>query len=63
MLNRQIKIIQISKHDNVIRCIDVLKSSNNCYIITEYCPDGDLQKFINQPSSSLSENDLLQLVR
>jgi serine/threonine protein kinase len=31
-------------HPNVIKCYEVLKSCNNCYIVMEICEDGSLEK-------------------
>ena len=30
------------KHSNILHCYDVFTTANNCYIITEFCGDGDL---------------------
>lgn len=42
LLDQEISIIQELNHRNVIQCIEVLKSKNNCYIITELCEGGTL---------------------
>lgn len=42
MLFSEISIITKLKHPNILRCYDVYSTVNNCYIITEYCGDGDL---------------------
>ena len=34
MLNREIRLLKDIKHQNVISCLDVLMTANNCYIVT-----------------------------
>ena len=34
MLTREINFLQMLNHENVIHCMDVLMTTNNCYIIT-----------------------------
>jgi serine/threonine protein kinase len=46
LLNREIQLLRDIKHQNVISCLDVLMTANNCYIVTEYCPQGDLGSII-----------------
>lgn len=49
-------------HHNIIRCHEVLKSANNCYIITELCEQGNLETFLKQ-KKRLSEEELWPYVR
>ena len=30
-------------HENIVKLIDYVESQNNCYIIMEYCNQGDLE--------------------
>ena len=46
ILNDEINILKHLNHPNVIQCFDVISSLNNCYIITEYCEGGDLDKIL-----------------
>lgn len=39
-------ILKELNHPNVIRCYDVFTSKNNCYIVTEFCDGGDLEKIL-----------------
>jgi serine/threonine protein kinase len=34
LLNREIRLLREMKHENIISCLDVLMTSNNCYIVT-----------------------------
>jgi serine/threonine-protein kinase ULK/ATG1 len=42
LLEQEIAIIRALDHPNVIRCVEVLKSANHCYFITELCDGGSL---------------------
>lgn len=53
MLTREINFLQMLNHENVIHCMDVLMTTNNCYIITQLCLDGDLGSFLNKKSKIL----------
>ena len=33
-LNIQIEVLKKLKHNNIIHCLDILSTVNNCYIIT-----------------------------
>jgi len=44
-LEREITILRMLNHPNIIKLIDVRMTSNNFYLIFEYCNGGDLQKF------------------
>ena len=36
------------KHANVVGCLDVFITVNNCYIVMEYCNGGDLASFLGK---------------
>lgn len=48
LLECEIGILKMMNHNNVIRCLDIHSSINNCYIITELCQGGDLDHFIKK---------------
>jgi serine/threonine protein kinase len=48
MLESEIAILKELSHPNILRCIDVLKTTNHCYIITELCESGDLAAAIKK---------------
>ena len=35
-------------HPNIVRLIDIVKTSNNLYMIMEYCKDGSLESYIHK---------------
>ena len=43
LLYSEIEILKTLKHPNILNCIEVFSSNNNCYIITEFCNEGDLE--------------------
>jgi serine/threonine protein kinase len=43
---REISIMKLIHHKNVILLKDVLVSNNKYYLILDYCPNGDLKKFM-----------------
>ena len=42
LLECEISVLKIVNHPNIIKCLDVHTSINNCYIIMELCEAGDL---------------------
>lgn len=48
MLESEVSILKQLNHPNVIRCYDVFVTSNNCYIVTEYCEGGDLMTVLKK---------------
>ena len=45
-LRQEVQALKKIVHENVVRFIDLKKSSGHFYLILEYCPGGDLAKFI-----------------
>jgi serine/threonine protein kinase len=43
------KLIKENPHPNIVHCYDVIRSSNEIYIIMEYCDSGDLMTIIKRP--------------
>lgn len=48
MVVNEIKVMKAVDSENAIKCLDVLESSNFCYIISEYCEGGDLYQKIKK---------------
>ena len=57
-LNSEIEVLKKLKHPNLIHCLDVYSTVNNCYIITEFCDQGDLENRI-KTRGPLTETDAL----
>jgi serine/threonine protein kinase len=47
-LEIEIDVLRKVHHSNILRCLDVYSTFNNCYIITEYCDGGDLKSVLDQ---------------
>lgn len=45
LLKNEISILQELDHPHIVKLVEVLYSNNHCYIITEYCEGGDLEKY------------------
>lgn len=52
-LKNEINVMKQLKSDNVVKLFDVLQDNKYTYIILEFCPDGDLNKFIKKNQGSL----------
>lgn len=51
--------MKISTHLNVVNLLDVKKSTNNLYLVLEYCDQGSLEHYLQQKSDnklSISES-------
>lgn len=48
MLENEAKVLRSLDHPHVIKCFDIYRSTSHCYIITEYCKNGDLQSFLRK---------------
>lgn len=42
MLTNEIQILKGLNHPNVLKCYDVYRTATQCFIVTEFCPHGDL---------------------
>ena len=46
LLMGEIKLLQELRHENLVYCLDALMTTNNCYIVTDHCAEGDLCSFL-----------------
>lgn len=53
---REISLLKMIKHPNIVYLKDVLMSNNKYYLILEYCKNGSLKKFMK--GKILTENEL-----
>ena len=44
---REITIAKSLQHPNIVKCLDAIQTSNNLYIITEYCDGVSLEKYLS----------------
>lgn len=47
-------------HKNIIGCEEILSSAHNCYIITELCSEGDLDKRLKK-TGPFKEKDIYRI--
>ena len=40
------------KHPNIVRLIDIVKTSNNLYMVVEYCKEGSLESYIEKKNQN-----------
>jgi serine/threonine protein kinase len=50
------------KHPNILKCFDVVRESTHCYIITEYCQQGDLSSLLKK-KRKMAENEVLPFMK
>lgn len=48
MLDCEIEALRTIKHDNVLKCYDVVRESSHTYIVTEFCNHGDLSGLVKK---------------
>lgn len=51
LLYQEAEILRDMNHPRVVRCMKIMKSENNCYIIMELCNGDNLQKRIGSSRS------------
>jgi serine/threonine-protein kinase ULK/ATG1 len=48
MLEGEIDALRKLNHVNILKCFDIYSTKNNCYIITEFCTEGDLKNLLKR---------------
>ena len=48
LIENEISIHKNLNHPNILKCYEVYRNLNSFYIVTEYCPNGDLMTFMKQ---------------
>jgi serine/threonine protein kinase len=61
LFEREIEIHRQLRHDNIVRCHDVIKTPSHIYLVMEYCPHGDLATYIQQ-KKKLSEPNIVDIM-
>ena len=62
MLNFEIEALRTIQHPNVLRCYDVIQEPSHCYIITEYCNQGDLLSMLKK-KRKMTEKEVASIMR
>jgi serine/threonine protein kinase len=55
-IQSEIDIMKMVHHENIVKLHDIYQTTNNMYIITEFCEDGDLYRFLEK-KQKLPENE------
>ena len=48
MLDCEIEALTTLNHSNILRCFDVVREPSHCFIITEFCNQGDLSELVKK---------------
>lgn len=48
MLECEIEALTKLDHENILKCHEVVKESSHCYIVTDYCNQGDLSGYLKK---------------
>ena len=63
MLEGEIEALRKLNHPNIMKCHDIFSTVNNCYIITEFCNEGDLECLVKKKGGKLSEQETIPIFR
>lgn len=60
LLKVEIEVMHKTNHPNLIHLFEFLESSNNLYMVIQYCNRGDLEHYVrSKPNHLLSEGEAL----
>jgi len=62
-LQSEIDIMKKVNHDNIVKLLDVYQTSNNLYIVAEYCEEGDLNCYLERHNKRLCESESKRLIK
>lgn len=48
MLDCEIEALTTLNHSNILKCYDVVREQSHCFIITEFCNQGDLSELVKK---------------
>jgi len=53
---REIEVLKICQHPNIIRLLDVFENPDYIYIVLEYCAGGDLFQYLDRRDFKITED-------
>jgi serine/threonine-protein kinase ULK/ATG1 len=59
LLDNEIKVLKTCNNTNIIKLYDLKKTSNNFYLILEYCNEGDLLQYL-KTKKILTEDEAVE---
>lgn len=62
MLDCEIQALTKLKHPNILRCYEVIREPTHCYIITEFCEQGDLSSLLKK-KRKMPESEVLSIMK
>jgi len=60
---REIEILKICQHPNIIRLEDVFENADYIYIVLEYCDGGDLFSYLEKRNFSIKEEKAANIIK
>ena len=48
LLESEIKVLKSCENPHIVKLYDMKKTSNNFYLVLEYCNDGDLEAYVKK---------------
>ncbi len=61
-IKKEIEVMKMSKHPNVVKLIDIFESSDNFYLVLEYMGGGDLFDYLKARSFRLTEERAKEII-
>lgn len=55
-------MLQLIRHPNIVKLLDIMETENSYYLVMEYCKGGDLMEYICQ-KQRLEEKEVKRLIR
>lgn len=62
-LRNEIRVMQKLTGDHVVRMYDVQGNAKETFIILEFCPEGDLRKFMEKHGGQLTEKQSVDVLK
>ena len=59
LLENEIKVLRSCNNPNIIKLYDIKKTSNNIYLMLEYCNEGDLMQYLKK-KGKLTEDEVVE---
>lgn len=61
-IQSEIEIMKKVEHKNIVKLLDVYQTTNNMYIITEFCEEGDLMHYLKN-RKKIPEKEAVRLLK
>jgi len=60
---REIRIMQSLAHDNIVRCLHTGSHTDGPFVVTEFVPDGDIEKLVQAAGGKLLSDRAVHVIR